>query len=104
MITICQTSWVNVSWRRGCHKAWIATLLSGQEHRELTLADANGKPFGKSCGRFLAVGRDEFRECGKQTCLGEAIAVDAVDASFQPGLVQIGERQALLFVVTSLPL
>lgn len=82
----------------------MRTLRSGQEHRKLTLADAKGKAFGKLCGRLLAVGRDEFRERGKQTCLGEAIAIDAVDASFQPSLVEVGERHPLLFVVGSLPL
>src|SRR5271166_3400481 len=109
MIGTCQKSLVNVSRRQRRHKAWTAKawtakLLSGQDQRKLALTDAKSETFGKSRGWLLPVGGDEFCKRGEQTCLGQAIAIHALDPGFQPGLVQISERHSLLFAVGSLPL
>ena len=79
-------------------------LLPGQEHRKLAVANAQRKAFGKARCRLLAIGRDKFRKGGKQTGLRQTVPIDAVDARFLPGFVQIAERRSFLFMVRSLPL
>ena len=81
----------------------MAELLPGQAEREFAVADAPGETFGEMRGGFLAIGRDEFREGGKQAGLRQAIAIDPLDAGLVPGLVQIAERSLLLFVFRSEP-
>src|SRR5919199_2410945 len=65
--------------------------------RELAVADAAGKAFGIAGGGILAIGRDELGERGEQAGLRQAIAVDAIEASFGPGLGQIAESRPLFF-------
>ena len=74
-------------------------LLPLPIEREFAVADARAETFGERGGGVLAIGGDEFGERGEQAGLRQAIAVDAVEARFRPGLLQIAERHALLLVV-----
>src|SRR5215813_3243836 len=76
-----------------------ARLLSCQIDREFSIADAQRQSLGKTRGRFLSVGGDEFSEGGEQASLCQAIAVDPIEARFGPGLSQIAQRCALVLVV-----
>ena len=64
-------------------------LLPRLVDRELAVADARGETFGEGRRSLLAIGRDEFGKGGKQAGLRQSIAVDAVEASFRPGFVQV---------------
>lgn len=74
-------------------------LLPGLPEREFAVADTRGKPFGESCGGFLAISGDEFGDGGEQAGLREAVAVDAIEAGFGPGFLQITQSHTFLFVV-----
>ena len=82
----------------GVRRRW-ADLLLGQIDREFAVADAQGQPLGKPRGRLLAIRRNEFGEGGKQASLRQAVAIDAVETGFRPGLAQIAEGRALVLVV-----
>ena len=60
-----------------------AALLPGHRKREFAVADAHGKALGETRRRLLAVGRHELGEGGEQASLGQAIAVDPVDAALR---------------------
>ncbi len=77
----------------------MAELLPRLLKRKLAIADADGKTFGEGRCRVLAVGGDEFSECREQTCLRQAIAVDAFEPRLSPGFLQIAESYALLLVI-----
>ena len=77
----------------------LKRLLPRAVEREFAVADALAETFGEFGGRFLAIGADEFGERGEQAGLRQAIAVDAVEARFGPGFLQIAERHVLLFVI-----
>src|ERR1700712_489724 len=76
----------------------VGWLLARRREGELAVADAHRQALGELRGRVLAVGCHELGEGGEQAGLRQAIAIDAVDARLRPGLVQIAERDALLFV------
>ena len=67
------------------------------------LRDARGEPFGVLRGRIFPIGRDELGQRGEERGLRETIAVDAVEARFAPGLVQISERELFLLVIGNRP-
>jgi len=81
--------------------AW--RLLPGQGEGEFAVADAHGEALGETRRRLLAVGRDEFGKSGEQASLRQAIPVDAVDARFGPGRVEVAERSPFLLMIRSLP-
>ena len=74
-------------------------VTAGLLEREFAVADAGAEAFGEGGRRFLAIGGDEFGQRGEQAGLRQAIAVDAVEARFGPGFLQVAERHALLLVV-----
>ena len=65
----------------------------GRREREFAVADARGQAFGEFGGRFLAIGAYEFDQGREQAGLRHAIAIDAVEARFRPGFVDIAERE-----------
>lgn len=67
--------------------------------REFAVADAQAEALGEGGGRILAIGGDEFGKGGEQTGLRQAVAVDAVEARFGPGFLQIAQGHALLLVL-----
>ena len=69
----------------------LPILLSRYIQRKLAVANPYRQAFGETCGRFLAIGADEFRKCGEEACLRQTIAVDSVKAGFGPGLAQIAK-------------
>ena len=58
-----------------------------------------GEAFDEFRHGILAIGADEFGECGEQAGLRQAIAIDAVVPRFGPGLVEIAQRGLLLLVI-----
>ena len=88
----------------GAPRQWrksLLRLLLGHAEREFAIADAHRKAFRKARCRFFAIGGDEFGELGKQSGLRQTVAVDTIDAGFDPGLVQIAEGSSFLLVVRS---
>src|SRR5262249_53608245 len=81
--------------------AW--RLLPGHGEGEFAVADAHGKALGETRRRLLAIGRDEFGKSGEQASLCQTVPVDAVDARFGPGRVEVAERSPFLLMVRSLP-
>src|SRR4051794_9820960 len=78
-------------------------LLFGGGQGEFAVADAHGQALGEMGRGLLAIGRHEFGEGGEQARLRQAVPVDTVDASLEPGFVQIAQRRSLLFMIRSVP-
>src|SRR5262249_14746898 len=85
---------------RNQRAAW--RLLLGHGDGEFAVADAPGKALGETRRCLFAVGRDEFGKGGKQASLRQAVPIDAVDARFGPGRVEVAERSPFLLMVRSL--
>src|SRR5689334_2068857 len=74
-------------------------LLPGELEGEFAAGDALGEAGGEFGGRVLAVRGDELAQGGEQACLRHAVAVDAVEPGFGPGLVQVADRDLLLLML-----
>src|SRR5690606_27019013 len=68
-----------------------ARLLPPHRQRELAAADALAQALGEAGGGILAIGRDQLVQRREEGNLRQAVAVDALDARFFPGLGEIGE-------------
>src|ERR1051325_527522 len=99
--------------RRHCHRvAADATrragegglrLLARELERELAVRDALGEAGGELGSRILTVGGDELAQRSERAGLRHAVAVDAVEAGFPPGLVRVADRGLLLLVFRQRP-
>ena len=76
-----------------------AALLARERKREFAVADAGGEPFGVFRGRILAISGDKLGKRREKRGLRETIAIDAVEARFSPGFLQIAKSRTLLLVV-----
>ena len=78
-------------WKRLRVEENVEPLLPGLLEREFAVADARAQAIGEGCRGFLAIGGDEFGERGEQAGLRQAVAVDAVEARFRPGFVEVAQ-------------
>ncbi len=74
-------------------------LLPGLVEREFAIADTRAQAFGKFGRGFFTVSCHELGQCGEQARLRQAIAVDAIEARFRPGFLQIAQRNNFLLAV-----
>ena len=74
-------------------------LLLELDHREFAAADAASETFDELRHGVLAIGADQFGECGEQAGLRQAIAVDTVVTRFRPCLVEVIQRGTLLILI-----
>jgi hypothetical protein len=66
-------------------------LLASKIEGKLTIENAFSESIRISGCGILAVGRDELRQRYKKTRLRHAVAVDTVEASFPPCLLEVGQ-------------
>src|SRR5258708_18205468 len=74
-------------------------LLPRQLDREFPISDPLGQAFGIAGRGILAIGRNQFAERSEHAELRHAVAVDARQASLDPGLLETIECGLLLLVV-----
>ena len=83
---------------RWLHPGYWA-LLPRQLDREFPISDALWQALGIAGRGILAIGRNQFAERSEQADLRHAVAVDARQASLDPGLLEEIECGLLLLVI-----
>jgi hypothetical protein len=67
--------------------------------RELAIPNTRRKALGKLRSGILTIGLHEFRKCGKQASLGEAIAINPIVPGLGPGFRDISDCRTLMLAV-----